>query len=333
MASWPWLPVALLVATVLALVAAAVAIAIAVDLRRHPVHLIRAEYRRQARMAGFRRRVAEIDGQRWCWIERAAAHAGAPTIVMLHGYTGSKENWLRLAGELGREFRLVVPDLPGWGESARDADADYGYAAEAAHVAAFLRHVGDTPVLLLGHSMGGGIAAVVAAEHADFVAGVGLLSAAGVEFAENAFGLAVLAGDNPFGVRDAASLEHYLSILFHRRGARPPMPWPAAHAVIAHRRGEGGFEQGVLDRIGRGDARFLPGESAARIHQPALLLWGADDRVIDASAMDLYAARMPQARRVLLPDCGHMTLMECAGQVADAVRSLAADSFAARAAA
>ena len=320
-AAAPWWLLALAVACVSGAIAVAV---LGVDLWRHPDHVIRAEYARQRRALGFRRRRARIAGQRWSWIERDADRAGAPTVVMLHGYTGSKENWFALARALGRSFRLVAPDLPGWGGSERRPGGDYGYAAEAANVAAFLRETADAPVLLLGHSMGGGIAAVVAADHPRLVAAVGLFSAAGVEFAENRFGLQVLAGGNPFGVHDAASLEHYLSILFHRRDRRPPIPWPATHAVIAHRRLEAAFEQSVLDRIGRGDDRFLPGESASRIRQPALLAWGADDQVIDPSAMAIYAAAMPQARTLLLRDCGHMSLVECAEQLADAVRSLAA---------
>lgn len=307
------------------MVAAAIAIAllaIAFAFWRDPYRLVRSEYARQRLALGFQRKTADIDGERWVWVERAASRADAPTIVMLHGYTGSKENWYRLARALGRRYRLVVPDLPGWGESARDANADYGYAAEAARVAAFLRRVGGAPVTLLGHSMGGGVAAVVAARHPDLVARIGLLDSSGVEFAENAFGRDVLDGGNPFGVHDAASLENYLSILFHQRRARPWIPWPAAHALIAQRRREGDFEQSILDRIGRGDERFLPGEEAARIRQPALLVWGVQDRVIDPSAMDLYGARIPHARKLLLPGSGHMTLMEFPDAVAGAISSL-----------
>src|SRR5690606_22199271 len=89
-----------------------------------------------------------------------------------------------------------------------------------------------------------------------------------------------------------------------------------------HRRSEGVFEQSVLDRIGRSDERFAPGDAAADIRQPALLVWGAHDAVIDPSAMDLYAARMPQARRVVLADSGHMILMEQPREVVDAVHWL-----------
>ena len=54
---------------------------------------------------------------------------------MLHGFTGSKENWYPLAERLRGRYRLLVPDLPGWGESERKPDADYGYVAQDARVA------------------------------------------------------------------------------------------------------------------------------------------------------------------------------------------------------
>jgi pimeloyl-ACP methyl ester carboxylesterase len=305
-----------------AILAAVLVAAFAIAWWRDPYALVRAEYARQRIALGLQRHDVVIDGQRWVYVERAAARTDAPTIVMLHGYTGSKENWYRLAARLAGRYRLVIPDLPGWGESQRVAGADHGYAAQAGQVAAFIRHLSDRPVVLLGHSMGGGIAAVVAARHPGEVARVGLLNASGVRFKDNPFGSDVLAGRNPFGVHDAASLEHYLGILFFDRKARPPIPWPASRALIDHRRADGAFEQSVLDRIGRSEARFLPGELAAGIDQPAMLLWCRQDAVIDASSLELFAARIPQARKTLLEGCGHMSLMEQPDAVASAVIAL-----------
>src|SRR3546814_20868116 len=105
------------------------------------------------------------------------------------------------------------------------------------------------------------------------------------------------------------------------------MPWPAPAILIGHRRREAAFEQSVLDEIGRGPEQFLPGEEAARIRQPALLAWGAHDRVIDPSAMDLYAARMPQARKVLLGGSGHMPVRDQTGDVAEARDGRPADEL------
>lgn len=287
-----------------------------------PYAIVRAEYARQRIATGLSLHSVEAGGHRWTYVERDADRADAPTLVMLHGYTGSKENWYRLVRRFDRRYRIVIPDLPGWGQSERKPGADYGYAAQAANVAAFIGAVGGRPVVLIGHSMGGGIAAVTAARYPDDVSRVALLDASGVRFKDNQFGIDVLAGKNPFGVTDAASLEHYLGILFHDRAARPWIPWPASQALIDFRRGEGAFEQSVLDRIGRGPERFLPYESAVDIRQPALLLWCRQDQVIDASAMDLFGARMPQAQRVLLDGCGHMSLMEKPAAVAQAIRAL-----------
>ncbi|WP_287596506.1 alpha/beta hydrolase [Thermomonas sp.] len=296
------------------------ALVAAIALWRDPYLLVRAEFARQRVAAGLSAGTLEAAGHRWAYASRDADDPAAPTLVMLHGYTGSKENWYPLARELGGRYRLLIPDLPGWGASQRKPGVGYGFPEQAEHVAAFIRAVSpDRPVVLLGHSMGGGIAALVAARHPQAVAKVGLLNAAGVRFKDNRFGLDVLAGHNPFAVEDAASLQRYLDTVFFDAAARPWIPWPASTGLIEKRRADAAFEQSVLDRIGRGEDSLLPGEEAARIRQPALLLWCRQDAVIDASALDLYAARIPQARKVLLDGCGHMSLMERPREVADAV--------------
>lgn len=307
-----------------ALALALVAVILAgIALWRDPFLLIRAEFERQRLAAGLARKVLQVAGHRWVYAERAANTANAATLVLVHGFTGSKENWYPLARALGGRYRLLIPDLPGWGESERKPGAMYGFSEQAAHVAAFIHALSPgVPVVLVGHSMGGGIAALVAARHPDAIAKLALLDAAGVRFNDNAFGLDVLAGNNPFAITDAASLRGYLDIVFHDPQARPWLPWPASTAYIRKRRADAAFEQAVLARIGRSEDSLLPGEEAARIRQPTLLLWCRQDAVIDPSALELYAARIPQARKVLLEDCGHMSPMERPRQVADAVVKL-----------
>lgn len=301
----------------------AIAAMAAIALWRDPFLLIRGEFARQRINAGLSRAEVEAAGHRWAYAYRNADAADAPTLVMIHGFTGSKENWYPLARELGGRYRLLIPDLPGWGESERKPGAVYGFPEQAANVDAFIRAtLPGKPVVLLGHSMGGGIAALVAARYPRDVAKVGLLDAAGVRFKDNRFGLDVLAGKNPFGVGDAASLRRYIDTVFFDAAAKPWIPWPASAALVEKRGADAAFEQSVLDRIGRSEEALLPGEEAARIRQPALLLWCRQDAVIDASALDLYAQRIPQARKVLLDGCGHMSLMEQPRQVANAVVKL-----------
>jgi len=303
-------------------VAALFAIA-AIVLWRDPFLLVRGEFARQRVAAGLSRGTVEVAGHRWSYAYRDADAPDAPTVVMLHGFTGSKENWYPLAAALGGRYRVLIPDLPGWGESERKPGAVYGFTEQAANVEAFIRALSPgKPVVLLGHSMGGGIAAVAAARYPREIAKVGLLDAAGVRFKDNAFGLDVLAGRNPFAVEDEASLKRYIDIVFHDARAKPWLPWPASTALIRKRRADAGFEQDVLARIGRSEDSLLPGQEAASIRQPTLLLWCRQDAVIDASALELYAQRIPQARKVLLDGCGHMSLMERPAEVVDAVVAL-----------
>jgi len=295
----------------------------ALVLWRDPFLLVRGEFARQRVAAGLSRASVDVAGHRWTYAYRDADTGDAPTVVMLHGFTGSKENWYPLAAALQGRYRLLIPDLPGWGESERKPGTVYGFTQQAANVDAFIRALSPgKPVVLLGHSMGGGIAALAAARYPQDIAKVGLLDAAGVRFKDNQFGLDVLAGKNPFGVADDASLKRYIDIVFHDANAKPWLPWPASTALIRKRRADAAFEQGVLDRIGRSEESLLPGEEAVRIRQPALLLWCRQDAVIDPSAMALYASRIPQARSVMLDGCGHMSLMERPREVAEAVVKL-----------
>lgn len=308
-----------------ALLAAVFVGAMAVWLWRDPLALIHAEFARQRWAAGLSLQQAQVAGHRWVYAVREADRANAPTVVMIHGFTGSKENWYPLAQRLRGRYRLVIPDLPGWGDSERIKGQDYGFVAQSERVAAFIDGIAKrqgSEVVLLGHSMGGGIVALTAADHPDDANRVALIDAAGVRFKDNRFGQEVLAGKNPFGVEDDASLKRYLDTVFYIDAAKPSIPWPASRAVIGWRKQQAKFEQSVLDRIGRSDERFLPGQAAARIRQPALLLWCRQDAVIDASAMDLYAARIPQARKVLLDGCGHMSIVEKPDEIAAAVETL-----------
>lgn len=267
--------------------------------------------------AGAAERVVEVAGQRIVQLE--AGPPDAPLVVLLHGFTGSKENWLPLMAELATTHRVIAPDLPGWGESTREAAADHGVVAQSGRIAAWLATLPRRPELLVGHSMGGHIAALVAARHPAEVPRLALLSASGVPFAANDFGRSVLDGGHPFAVEDRATLDHYLGLVF----TDPPfVPWPIDRALIRLRIADRGFEDAVLARL-RGDEAFAVQPLLGDIRAPTLLLWCDDDRVIDPSAAATYAAGLRDSRTVMLRGCGHMPMMAAVDEVARALREQA----------
>lgn len=279
-----------------------------------PEKVLQAEFARQRWLAGAEVRELQVGDHRWSVLE--AGDPDKPLLVMVHGFVGSKENWLPLMRELGKSYRIVAPDLPGWGGSERKDGADYGPVAQMQRLAAFLRTFKRKPALLVGHSMGGQIVGLLAARHPGLVERVALMSSAGVRFEENAFANAVLAGENPYQVTSRAELRRFLGIVF----TDPPfVPWPADEAMVRRRRADAAFEQQVLEQIGRGPDALVLEDELGRIRAPVLLLWCRDDKVIDVSAAETFRRGLADSTTVILSGCGHMPLMAQPRQVAEAV--------------
>ncbi len=282
-----------------------------------PEKVLEAEFARQRWLAGAEVTQYSVAGHRWAAVE-AGQGTGKPLVVLVHGFTGSKENWLPLMRELAKTYRVIAPDLPGWGESERQDGGDYGPVAQSERLAAFVRALPEKPALLVGHSMGGQIVGLMAARNPGLVDRISLMSSAGVRYQENAFANAVLAGQNPFQVTSKAELKRYLGIVF----IDPPfVPWPANEALVRRRRADATFEQRVLDGIGRGPEAFALEDELANIRANTLLLWCRDDRVIDVSAAEVFHRGLASSSTVILAGCGHMPMMAQPRQVAGAIGS------------
>ena len=85
-------------------------------------------------------------------------------LVLLHGFGGNKDNWTRVAKYLTPYFRVIAPDLPGFGESSRNMEAAYTYAAQVERLHKFMKALEIDKFHLGGNSMGGTIAGTYTAK-------------------------------------------------------------------------------------------------------------------------------------------------------------------------
>ena len=107
--------------------------------------------------------------------------AGEP-VVLVHGMGNQAGTWVKIAADLSHSARLIVPDLPGHGDSA-PYEGELTLRDEVAGLAALIdRESPDTPVTLVGNSMGGWVSLLYAAEHPDRVRRVIALNSAGLEY-------------------------------------------------------------------------------------------------------------------------------------------------------
>ncbi|MBV9927862.1 MAG: alpha/beta fold hydrolase [Acidobacteria bacterium] len=118
-------------------------------------------------------RFVEVGGSRIHYLEKGSG----PTLLLIHGLGASMRTFTHsLLERLSGEFRVVVMERPGSGESTRGPGASARVRAQAETVSAFMKELGLERPLLVGHSMGGAVALTVALEHPEQVRGLALIA-------------------------------------------------------------------------------------------------------------------------------------------------------------
>ncbi|MDS9879118.1 alpha/beta fold hydrolase [Pseudomonas protegens] len=231
--------------------------------------------------------------------------AQAPVILLLHGLSADKSIWLRFARHFNRDYRLLIPDLGGHGETAYAAHQDYRVPAQAQRLLRLLDACGIQRVQVIGNSMGGYIAAWLAAHAPQRISGLALFDPAGVEAPETSDLQHLLEqGKNPFLVRSRADFQHFYSLTM----AAPPWVPEAVLAAITERYQA---RRGQLARIFAELQASPPMEpELAKIQAPTLLLWGREDRLLHPSSAQVWAKGLPQAQVQLWEGIGHMPMVE-----------------------
>jgi len=97
-------------------------------------------------------------------------NADAPPLVLVHGGRDHCRNWDWVAADLCRDWHVVAPDLRGHGDSAWVSDGDYSMAGYVYDLAQLVHTLGDAPVTLVAHSLGGNVALRFAGLFPDRVA-------------------------------------------------------------------------------------------------------------------------------------------------------------------
>jgi pimeloyl-ACP methyl ester carboxylesterase len=235
-----------------------------------------------------------------------------PPILFVHGLSGNWQNWLENLPRMSRERRVVAFDLPGFGRSddPRERITIPGYGRVVNEVAERLE-LGE--FVLVGNSMGGFVAAETAVQFPERVERLLLASAAGITTSSMrrepvmAWGRAAMMA----GARGAAEkrmaivrprIRHavYSTIMRHPSLIAPETLWEMSEGA-----GRTAFRN-ALEAILDYDFR----DRLPEIQAPTLIVWGRDDMLVPVRDAAEYERRIPEARKLVLDDTGHVPMIE-----------------------
>ncbi|MFL5884762.1 MAG: alpha/beta fold hydrolase [Thermoleophilaceae bacterium] len=236
-----------------------------------------------------------------------------PAVLMIHGLGGSWQNWLENIRAVGQTHRVIAPDLPGFGfsEMPREKTSIQGFGRT---VAALCEQLGiDRVEAVIGNSMGGFVSAELALQRPDLVERVVLVSAAGIGVHKmrrepvvvwgrtNTAIATRLAANTETGVR-RPRLRHLIFSTLVRHPTRVPQDMLYE---LAYYSGRDGFMPALYAHF---DYDFR--DRLEEIECPVLIVWGADDMVVWARDADEYEQVIPNARKVIFEDTGHLPMVE-----------------------
>jgi len=228
--------------------------------------------------AGLKQHSIDVKGLRIEYLEGGKGDA----LVLLHGFGANKDNWTRIGKYLTPHFRVIAPDLTGFGESSPAPDNDYTISVQVERVRALVRALGITSLHLGGSSMGGTIAGAYASNYPEEVKGLLLLAPGGVASSEpSEMYLRLKEGKpNPLVAKSAEDYEHLLDFVFVKR---PFIPRAIKNYFIQEAIEHQPLNSKIFKQLF--SSRDVPPLEVLLngLPVPTLIVWGAHDRVLHVS--------------------------------------------------
>jgi len=262
----------------------------------------------------------QVDGMD---IHVLAKGRGVP-IILIHGFTSNIYTWRFNTDELAKGFSVYALDLPGFGYSEKPDKGDFDYSIDgyADFIVSFMDAMGIRKAVLVGNSMGGGVALKTYLKHPKRVDKIVLVDSMGYPSEGGHFLVFQLMRypvigevlmslnyrpvvessmkggvyyDNSFVTDDV--VDSFFNVYKTENAGKTPL-W-----VMRSFSEKFPFEEGDMEKV----------------KVPTLIIWGAEDNLISAGAADLFARDIADSKAIVLPEAGHLPHEEKADVVNDLI--------------
>jgi len=285
------------------LILCAVTVQFASDHYRHDFYKWAIEF--EASNAGLVAKAGSLENQKFAYFE-TPRQEGQESIIMLHGFGASKENWLRFAAPLKGKYHIVALDLMGHGDNDRDLSRSYTIENQVEYVRQVAEKLSIKKFHLVGNSMGGAISSLYSAIYPNQVLSAVLISPAGVHDIPSRMDELLVDGVNPLIATSHESFDELIDFVME---SRPYIPSAITKVEAEKAATRVQINEKIFSDIRVGLVEGME-ESLRSIKAPVLIIWGDKDRAINVGNIDKYAQLIPNASKLVLEDIGHMAMIE-----------------------
>lgn len=243
------------------------------------------------------------------------------TVLFLHGIPASAELWREVGQKvIDAGYRVLIPDMPGYGQTRLPPHGDYSLKGAANVFADWLREDVNTPVHLVAHDLGGGVANRLTVEHSDL-------------FLSLTYGNSIIGDTWPVRpiriIRLLAQLGLLVPMAALRLMPNPYATWELRHSVVQQTHLNPEVQKRIFwdskfrDPEGRRQfARHLlalnPDDTIevesklSGFNKPVQIIWGMRDRFLSWQPVgERYRKAYPQAKVAKLEGAGHFLQLDC----------------------
>jgi pimeloyl-ACP methyl ester carboxylesterase len=271
----------------------------------------------QRKAAGLVSKSIQVGNVKWSYNEGGSR--SSPSILLIHGLAGNRDNWNRVAHYLTPYYHVIIPDLPTNGETQVPSDFDISVPNVTEQLRQFVVKIDvEDKLNIAGHSLGGSIATLYASQFPFDTQSLFLVNSAGIYKKAN-----TIYSKDPYFLKNLiVSKPGDLDEVSHQLMQQPPsIPFKLKQAQEKVLIAQSSQTQKMIEQIITLNRIYTP-DSFARlarnVEAPTLILWGKQDKIINVEAANELKSLLKRAEApVILNNVGHMPIIEAEQEVAN----------------
>lgn len=266
----------------------------------------------QRRSADLVKKEVQVDDHRIVYLEGGKGE----TVVLLHGFGANKDGWTAFAKYL-KGYHLVIPDVPGFGESSQVPTDRYDVESQVGRIDRFVEVLKLDKFHMAGNSLGGAYTATYGAKHPEKILTLALLDTAGAPSQNKSeFVIQWEKGNNLMLASNTEDFDKLMALVYVKMptAIRSFKKIFAAY-WIAHAE----FNKKIFNDWQPQHFSLAP--VLPLIQAPVLIIWGDQDKMVDVGGVAFLEKNLKKYRTVIMKDMGHVPMVERPEETAKAYMS------------